>query len=363
MRSFLTRAGGNAGFTLVELLVTTAITVIVMAGTLVAFTHAMRANEAAVLSLGMNGSLGTAVDLMVRDFTQVGQGLPSTKVIAIPSGTGASAILRPGPPATNYTFPAGATEVAAATPGAGLGPDVNGGGPVLLTDMITVIYADSLFDPILCNTTPAGTCAIAADGASMAFTSNTQIENGDLIMFTNSTAPGSAMQLVTSHSGTLPGQTALFAAADSLNLNQRGTSIVGNVLDIQSSPGVFPPTTVSRIRMVSYFLDVTADPPRLMRRINAEPARTVAFGIENLQFSYDLVNGLTNPTDVKMNATDLAGGGDCGAAPCSPNQIRKVNLFLAARSRSRYTATRQFFRNTLVTQVSLRSLAFVDRYR
>jgi hypothetical protein len=359
MSSSHPHVGGNAGFTVVELLVATAITLVIMGGTLVAFTHAMRANEAAVLSLGMNGSLETAIDLMVRDFTQVGQGLPSTKVIAIPSGTGAGAVIRPGPPGTNYTFPAGATEMAAVTPGAGLGGLVNGAA----TDMITVVYADSLFDPLLCNTTPAGACTIAADGASMAFTSNTLIADGDVIMFANGTAPGSAAQMVTGHGGSLPNQTIQFGARDALNLNQRGASIAGNVLDIQTSPGVFPPTTVSRIRMLSYFLDATADPPRLMRRINAEPARTVAFGIESLQFSYDLVNGLTNPTDVKMNATDLAGGGACGAAPCSPNQIRKANLFLAARSRGRYTATQQFFRNTLVTQVSLRSLAFVDRYR
>jgi hypothetical protein len=40
-----------------------------------------------------------------------------------------------------------------------------------------------------------------------------------------------------------------------------------------------------------------------------------------------------------------------------------VNLFLAARSRNRFSASAQCFRNSLATQVSLRSLSFVDRYR
>ena len=36
---------------------------------------------------------------------------------------------------------------------------------------------------------------------------------------------------------------------------------------------------------------------------------------------------------------------------------------LSARSRLPRRGTQQFFRNRLITQVSLRSLAFVDRYR
>ena len=64
-----------------------------------------------------------------------------------------------------------------------------------------------------------------------------------------------------------------------------------------------------------------------------------------------------------MNDADLAGTGACAPRVCSPNQIRKVNFMLSGRSRLPMRTTRQFFHNTLVTQVSLRSLAFVDRYR
>jgi hypothetical protein len=64
-----------------------------------------------------------------------------------------------------------------------------------------------------------------------------------------------------------------------------------------------------------------------------------------------------------MTAADLQGGGACGASPCSPNQIRKANIFLSGRSRQPRRGTQQFFRNHLFTQVSLRSMAFIDRYR
>jgi hypothetical protein len=48
--------------------------------------------------------------------------------------------------------------------------------------------------------------------------------------------------------------------------------------------------------------------------------------------------------------------------PLAPNQIRKVNIALAVRSRDRSKYTDDFFRGTITSQVSLRSLALVDRY-
>ena len=92
--------------------------------------------------------------------------------------------------------------------------------------------------------------------------------------------------------------------------------------------------------------------------------QTVAFSVENLQFTYDMLDGVDQSRRTSAwSAADLTGGGACAPNPCSPNQIRKVNLFLAGRSRNGSRANDRFFRNTLSTQVSLRSLALVDRYR
>jgi len=348
------RSHAQAGFTLAELLVAMAITLIIMGVTLTAFTHAMRANEVAILMLGANENLRIGLDLMVRDFIQVGQGLPSTKVISLPSGTSANPIVRPGPPGMNYTFPAGATELTAVTPGAGLGFNARtetGVDTGVATDIVTVIYADSQF--VGTDGNPPQ-CTLSADGSRMVVSIDAQIEEGDLIMFTNSTPNGTALQMVTRHEGTPPNQTAYFDVSDPLNLNQR-TAEDGTIIQLQSSPGVYPPTTATRIRMVTYYIDNRREPAQLVRCLNAECVvdpngrRTVAFGMENIQLSYDLVDGVTNPADVKN--------------PASPNQIRKVNLFLAARSRDRFSVTRQCFRNSLATQVSLRSMSFVDRYQ
>ena len=64
-----------------------------------------------------------------------------------------------------------------------------------------------------------------------------------------------------------------------------------------------------------------------------------------------------------MTDADRAGGAGCGATACSENQIRKVNVTLSMRSRQRFSTTREFMRNSLYSQVAVRSLAFTDRYR
>jgi hypothetical protein len=125
--------------------------------------------------------------------------------------------------------------------------------------------------------------------------------------------------------------------------------------------------------MITYYLDNTLDAttPRLIRHMNwGDPnaavnqrGQTVAFSIENLQFTYDMLDGVTNPTNVSMVDADLTSAGACDPNPCSPNQIRKVNLFIAGRSAQPFSVTKRFFRTTLNTQVSLRSLALVDRYK
>jgi prepilin-type N-terminal cleavage/methylation domain-containing protein len=366
------RRHSQAGFTLVELLVSMAITTIVVGTTMVALNDAIRATESATLMTGMNNGLRTTMDLVVRDLLQVGQGLPSGNVISVPSGAGATAVRLPGPPGTAYTMPAGATGISAVIPGPGLGPTVNN----VQTDIITTIAADSAFEhqPL---------SALAADGLSMTVAPSVSISNGgpddlhpgDLIMLTKSSF--STLVQITRISG----QQVFFEANDSLNLNQPGAAD-GTVLSLRAeAPADTPnaqgiiPTEATRIRMVSFYLDVTTDPrrPRLVRRMNnGDPlafnnnlGTAVAFDIENLQITYDLSDGTTNPTNVDMDGIDVgeAGTGTCAPDPCSPNQIRKVNVQLSGRSRAAMRGTNQYFRNQLLTQVSLRSLAFVDRYR
>jgi hypothetical protein len=233
--------------------------------------------------------------------------------------------------------------VAAVNPGAGLGP-AGFGQP---TDIVNILFGDS---NLSLEESPLD--SIAFDGSSATVDASipitgvpNEIRPGDLIAFSN--ALGNTLQYVTRVSG----QQMFFEQDDPMNLNQPNAA-QGSITQIRN-PGGFPPTTAMRVWLVSYYLDYNTDPntPRLIRRINNRTGNAVALVLENLQLTYDLVDGVTNPSDVETPV-----------APNSPNQIRKANLSLSGRSYGKIKNTDEFLRRSLTTQISLRSLSFIDRY-
>ena len=73
--------------------------------------------------------------------------------------------------------------------------------------------------------------------------------------------------------------------------------------------------------MTSYYIDAITNPrrPRLVRRMNnGDPlifdntlGTAVALDIENMQITYDIADGVTNPANVRMTDADLDGSGAC----------------------------------------------------
>jgi len=174
------------------------------------------------------------------------------------------------------------------------------------------------------------------------------------------------------------GRTITFNPGDPLRFNQfdTGLAMLGTTNQLKAAAPADPnvevvnagviqqgQSRVSRLRMITYFVNTTADPnsPRLMRQIGSGAPVAVSFELEAFRVSYDLADGVLNPANVRMVAADLAPGGACGASACSPNQIRKANVVLAIRS-ARRSRENGFYHNTLFTQVAMRNLAFVDRY-
>jgi hypothetical protein len=187
---------------------------------------------------------------------------------------------------------------------------------------------------------------------------------------------GSTTTLVQVTTVDYPNRRINFANGDSLKLNQTGAA-AGNVVALRAAAppdtltGGVIPTTATRVRMISYYLDSTvAGHPRLVRRVNAGHPTTfnntlgtaVAIDIENLQFTYDLVDGVNNPSNVQFVSNDYLTSGACTPNACSQAQIRKINIVLMARSPNPLPGGTFVFRNTLTTQVSLRGMAFVDEY-
>ena len=332
---------GERGFGLMELLIGVGLTLVILATTLVALNDGVRLSDTARSVSEMQHNVRNGLNLMVRDLIQTGQGIP-TGGIPIPSGGGVTPIVRPGPGV--LTYPAGTVALPALTPGQALGQEVNG----RLTDIITVLYADQTLDldavPLV-TIDPDGSAMTVAAAISIT-TPGSALAGGDLILFSN--ALGDAVQQVTS----VNGQRVNFAEGDSMNLNQR-TAPAGTILQLQDGPGSFPTTTGRRIWMITYFVDnTTATAPKLMRIVNNGTPRPIALDVEDVQFTFDLVDGYANPADV-----------DEPPAGNSAAQIRKVNLTLATRSRQPDPMTARYRYQTLKTQVALRSLSFVDRYQ
>jgi Tfp pilus assembly protein PilW len=332
------------GFTLTELLVGMLLTLVVTGGALLAFDQAIRGTDMARLRLGMGDQVRIGLDLMTRDFIQIGNGLPNGKVMPVPNGTGAGAIHRPGPSLAD--FPLGATtDISAVIPGAQLGPIING----VQSDVISMLYVDPAFDnPAVAAENPRH-CTMANNGRTCVFATNVgtildELRAGDLLMVTGT---GTTMMMVTSVS---PANTAHFDDGDAMNLNQPAAPS-GSVARINPTPGVAFDVVVERVKMVTYWIQAQSenDSYELMRQINFGTAQRVASGLEYLQYTYDMVDGVTNPTNVRN--------------PADPTQIRKVNIFLAARSSDRFKNTNDFLRMSMSSQVSLRSLALVDRYQ
>jgi hypothetical protein len=232
-------------------------------------------------------------------------------------------------------------------PGSSLGPTVLG----VQTDLITLLYADTT---IALNEYPLvdinGNANHIRVDLRTPITGPDGLKVGDLLMFSN--ALGNALRMITHIPGG-PHQQVNLTPTDPLGLNQTNAA-QGTLQSLETGPNQYPPTTATRILMITYYIDRITDPdlPRLVRQVNAGPRLAIALGAENLQFSFDLVDGTVNPTNV-----------DEPPAGQSANQIRKVNIYLAARSLDQDPRSRQFFRNSMATQVGLRSLSFVDRYQ
>lgn len=359
-----TRLADASGFTLIELLISMGLLTIVLGTTLSTMADVMKSNDIVQQTAAMNNGLRSSMDLIVRDLLQVGSGLPGGHTITIPNGSGATPIRLPGPPGTSFLTDTGEASIPAVIPRPGAGPVVNG----VATDVLTVLMADNAFVNVALSAVAASSVDIAA-GPNIA-TGPDRVSEGQLMMITK----GSYTTLVQVTAVNTATRRLTFADGDSLNLNQSSAAqgslpALNAVAPVNSAAA----TNITRVRMITYYIDSTTDPnhPRLVRRINNGHPTTfdntlgtaVAMDIDNLSFSYDISNGLNNPGAVRMVDADLTTSGACNPVACAPTQIRKINIAVTGRAKNSTQAAMKPYRNTLQSEVALRGMAFVDRYR
>jgi prepilin-type N-terminal cleavage/methylation domain-containing protein len=386
----------QTGFTLVELMIAMSVTLVLLYAAVMAFRDASRTNQVVTLNADMSDNLRNGLNMIQTDLQQAGSGIPtggipipftSNNSTSAPCGTTA-AINRPKLDGTT-TFPQCNSTLPAVEPGNALGPlitapDATSGlpsNPSSFTDEITVMYADNLgLDamPINASATtspsnpgcPNGKLSLSGTTLTAVFDGSTlnssggyncvnfaangiTINVGDLIMFSNTY--GQAILAVTAVSG----QTLTFGSGDPFGLNGR-TETQGTINYLQASGcggtnACFANTTATRVWMISYYLDNVSSPPyvRLIRQVGLQTATPVGETLENLQFTYNFVDGSTNPTN---QPTVPAGD--------SESQIMSVDVYLAARSSyMEHQGNSNFYsRDNLMTQVSIRSNAYTNPF-
>lgn len=368
------------GFTLLELLVASSIglTAILMMASL--FKVGMDTSIKVTQRAETQQNLRAAVELMTKDISLAGAGLPSG---GLQLGSGGLSKFACNQSGTCYipggTYPNSASGAAnymyAIEPGFGTGVQnsaVITAAPAATNSSLTVVYCDYNFPLTNFAFTFTSSTAVSLTVNSPTVTPNNiqapgGLQVGDLLLFTVST-PGSG----TGSNGTslvqnaavvaeitgIPNATTIdFATSDALNFNfGSGTNDLASVATQAAGAGA--QLSVWRLEVVSYFLEVPTaggglvQTPRLMRQINGLNAVPVADNIINLQFTYDVINSVTGT--VNANVQNPIGSGD------SPSLIQKVNLWIMGQSPVTYGNKAQSM--YLATAVSTRNMSFCNSY-
>lgn len=367
------------GFSLLELLVASSIGLTVILVMTSLFKTGMDATMRVTQRAETQQNLRAAIELMTKDVSLAGAGLPSGGLQLTTAGLSRYACNQAGTCyITGNTYPnsGGGTPnyMYPIVPGFGVGVQ-NGAvitaAPGQTNSSITSIYCDYNFP--LSNFTftfPSSTTANVAVNNGAITPNNILapggLQVGDLLMFlvatpgNGTTSSGTSLvqnaAVVAEITGIPNNSTINFATGDALNMNQTGgANNLAAVAGAAAAAG--SQTNVCRLQAVSYFLQVpaaggTVQTPRLMRQVNGLTAVPVADNIINLQFTYDIIDNTTGT--VVANQQNPIGAGQ------SPNLIQKVNIWIMGASLT--TNGNKSQNMYLATSVSTRDMTFCNSY-
>ncbi|MGB6678218.1 MAG: prepilin-type N-terminal cleavage/methylation domain-containing protein [Terriglobales bacterium] len=397
-----TSANSRRGFTLIEVLVSLAIGTLVLGAAVKLFSQAMGATFVVSQRAEMQQDLRASTDLLIKDISLAGAGLPTATGIALPqSGTKPIYGYAPSCVAKNNCVPGNGIAYPCTSAGAnpcdptlyGLIPGFQMGiqpaGSPGKTDVITVVYSDTVFAlpcyTIQTVTTVAVTVQLPAVlPSSCVLTAPLvapqpvttlpplapELVPGDLVLVQSTVGGNSATAVgevtnVTNNGGN--NYTIAFAAGDPLNLNQPAAAS-GDLAQLACvSPNCPTTATATRIFVITYYLWMMPDPlgvgagtPTLMRQVNGQTPVPVQESVVNLKFTYDTYN---------TDGTLLNAVGDGGySTGTSFNLIRKINVIhLTTRGQmsgvgSGLMISKGYQTFDTQTSISARNLSYQNRY-
>jgi hypothetical protein len=332
------------GFSLIEILTSTAITMVVLGLTFRSFSDALKVDDAMKLMVDVDQNLQSASTYLNRDLVDTARNWP-TGNIPLPTGGTAVAVVRPGPAAAATAgYPTPTSSLMPIMPGDGLGPTVGS----TATDTVTVCYMDGILGKMdVTSVALAGTTAtmVLANTVTM----NTRPENtvvvGDLFYIVNGT--NRALQRVTAVNAAT--RTLTFdKTADAMKINQPGVT-TGSINPLVGLSG----SQAQRLMMVTYYIEVQSGVPMLMRQSNTTAGQAVAIGVRNLQLRYNRVNPTTG---VSTWTTTIYGDSYV------PSEVDQAQVWIEARSDRVLRYSNRFISNDLATQIGFRSLSTRTAY-
>jgi len=346
------------GFSLMELMVAMALGLLVMTAMASLFKSGMNSVMLVTQRAENQQDMRAAVDLMTKDLSLAGAGLPSGG-IQLPLG---------GPSVSKFGCDQGGTchvtsfdypgnymygIIPGYLDGVEAGAIIPAAPTPAVNDAITVVYCDYNFPLFEYTVTPnaAGTSVVFTPSVAYPspplITNPGGIQKGDLIMFSNNLGTAVGEATTVSNSGTTG--TIAFTDLDPLNINQ-STATSNNIKAIAGGAN----TVAYRLYAVTYYLTVpgAGQTPRLMRQVNGLTPVPVADNIINLQVAYDTYNTTTGALDA--NQANPIGVGE------SPNNIQKINLVVMGQSIINNGNKSQNM--YLATDISARNMAFRNVY-
>jgi hypothetical protein len=343
------------GVGLLELMVAVALTLILLDAVFQFFNVMERTSAGVALMTQVNGSLRASMDLISRDLYAAGTAIPIGG-IPLPNGSGSTPVTRPG--ASGQVFPTNNGVLSTITPGYGVSGTIDGEP----SDEVTLVTVDenwtnlpplqissmtsSTGNGYTVNVTIPASCVSPGCIPSLSSSGTYNVNVGDLLMF-STTGGLYALGMVTEVNTS---SNTIYFDSDPLGLDQvcAAQGCTGSI-DSLKEAGAYPSgMALTKVDMITYYISNTnpAHPYSLMRELNAAAPNPVSYGVNSLQFSYDLSTGvadLRNPN------------------PSTPNEIRNVNLTVSGISNVPLPSG-QFFSNTLSSSVTIRNLEYVNQF-
>jgi hypothetical protein len=365
-----------SGFSLVEMMIATALGTTVLAAAVSIYIQGVNATWTVTQRAEMQQDFRAASNVLKNDLSLAGAGLGQGAAIALPTSTTVplygcdqTSTCYINSTSVSYPLNGGTPFMYGLLPGYGLGPTVN----TMSTDIVTVIYTDPSFaldcyTATLTNATTVTfalpgtlTCTLplgvvtpqAVGGGGLGLTA------GDLIWFSfGSTQVVAEVTNVT-------GSTVTFAANDVLKMNQ-GTTAANSLAYTYTKSGSVTGTG-QRILVITYYLDTSVTPSRMMRQISGHSPMPVAENIVYLNFTYDLFNPTTGTPALAQCSPGTSA--TCNPSPGSvgllPTQITKINIShmdIDSTVKSGMFGQNGYQRMDLQTSVSARNLTYVNNY-